>query len=300
MKYLVTDIGGTFTKYAVMDEECQIYEKGKVSTEKGSTEEFLDMLVELFGKYGGEAEGMAISAPGIIDSERGFMHNAGSIWCVEELDIAKVLTERIGVPVTVENDAKCAALAEMWRGSLQGCRNAAVMIIGTGLGGAVFCDGKLVKGSHLFAGEFSYILSNAEDALNPEKILGANGGAPALITLVAEKKGMTKEELDGVKVFEMANGGDPETLEALHMYCRRLAVHILNCQFMVDPEKIAVGGGISVQPLLLTTIREEMEKIYKVFPHEIPAPEVTTCKYFNDSNLIGALYVYLNAHPAQE
>lgn len=300
MKYLVTDIGGTFTKYAVMDEECQIYEKGKVPTEKGSTEEFLDMLVELFGKYGGEAEGMAISAPGIIDSERGFMHNAGSIWCVEELDIAKVLTERIGVPVTVENDAKCAALAEMWRGSLQGCRNAAVMIIGTGLGGAVFCDGKLVKGSHLFAGEFSYILSNAEDALNPEKILGFNGGAPALITLVAEKKGMTKEELDGVKVFEMANAGDAETLEALHMYCRRLAVHILNCQFMVDPEKIAVGGGISVQPLLLTTIREEMEKIYKVFPHEIPSPEVTTCKYFNDSNLIGALYVYLNAHPAQE
>lgn len=235
MKYLVTDIGGTFTKYAVMDEECQIYEKGKVPTEKGSTEEFLDMLVELFGKYGGEAEGMAISAPGIIDSERGFMHNAGSIWCVEELDIAKVLTERIGVPVTVENDAKCAALAEMWRGSLQGCRNAAVMIIGTGLGGAVFCDGKLVKGSHLFAGEFSYILSNAEDALNPEKILGANGRAPALITLVAEKKGMTKEELDGVKVFEMANAGDAETLEALHMYCRRLAVHILNCQFMVDP-----------------------------------------------------------------
>ena len=52
MKYLVTDIGGTFTKYAVMDEECQIYEKGKVPTEKGSTEEFLDMLVELFGKYG--------------------------------------------------------------------------------------------------------------------------------------------------------------------------------------------------------------------------------------------------------
>ena len=68
---------------------------------------------------------------------------------------------------------------------------------------------------------------------------------------------------------------------------------------MVDPEKIAVGGGISVQPLLLTTIREEMEKIYKVFPHEIPAPEVTTCKYFNDSNLIGALYVYLNAHPVR-
>lgn len=122
MKYLVTDIGGTFTKYAVMDEECRFYEKGKIPTAKESVEEFLDMLTELFDNYREVAEGLAISAPGMIDSERGFMYNAGAILCVENLDIVRILEERLKVPVTIENDAKSAALAEMWRGSLQDAR----------------------------------------------------------------------------------------------------------------------------------------------------------------------------------
>ena len=64
---------------------------------------------------------------------------------------------------------------------------------------------------------------------------------------------------------------------------------------MTDPEKIAIGGGISAQPLLIRMIREELEKICGMMPHEISVPEVTVCRYFNDSNLIGALYVHLNA-----
>ena len=295
MKYLVTDIGGTFTKYAVMDEECRFYEKGKIPTAKESVEEFLDMLTELFDNYREVAEGLAISAPGMIDSERGFMYNAGAILCVENLDIVRILEERLKVPVTIENDAKSAALAEMWRGSLQGCQDAAVVIPGTGIGGAVFCNGKLLRGRHLFAGEFSYLLSDGDDAMNPEKVLAYTASTTALIELTARKKGIPREELDGEKVFRMANQGDPETLEVLRIFCRRLAAHIINCQFMTDPEKIAIGGGISAQPLLIRMIREELEKICGMMPHEISVPEVTVCRYFNDSNLIGALYVHLNA-----
>ncbi len=269
MKYLVTDIGGTFTKYAVMDEECRFYEKGKIPTAKESVEEFLDMLTELFDNYREVAEGLAISAPGMIDSERGFMYNAGAILCVENLDIVRILEERLKVPVTIENDAKSAALAEMWRGSLQGCQDAAVVILGTGIGGAVFCNGKLLRGRHLFAGEFSYLLSDGDDAMNPEKVLAYTASTAALIGLTARKKGIPREELDGEKVFRMVNQG--------------------------DPEKIAIGGRISAQPLLIRMIREELEKICGMMPHEISVPEVTVCRYFNDSNLIGALYVHLNA-----
>ena len=62
---------------------------------------------------------------------------------------------------------------------------------------------------------------------------------------------------------------------------------------MTDPEKIAIGGGISAQPLLIDMIREELVKLNQVYPHKVPIPEVTVCKFFNDSNLIGALYVHL-------
>lgn len=133
----------------------------------------------------------------------------------------------------------------------------------------MFCNGKLLRGRHLFAGEFSYLLSDGDDAMNPEKVLAYTASTAALIGLTARKKGIPREELDGEKVFRMVNQG--------------------------DPEKIAIGGGISAQPLLIRMIREELEKICGMMPHEISVPEVTVCRYFNDSNLIGALYVHLNA-----
>lgn len=294
MKYLVIDIGGTFTKYAVMDEKAAFYEKGKIPTAKDSEEDFLHMIEELYERYRDDAEGIAISAPGFIDGERGFMRTAGSIFCVHDLDIVSVLESRLDIPVTVENDARCAAVAEMDRGSLKGCSDAVVIIIGTALGGTIFCGGRMLRGKNLFAGEFSYMLSDADDALNPKKVLAETDGAPALIRLAAKETGISEEELDGEKVFEMAQSGDVRILKALRRYTRRIAAHIMNCQFMVNPERIAVGGGISVQPLLIQYIREELAAICKCYPHEIPVPEVTVCQYYNDSNLIGALCVHLN------
>lgn len=135
------------------------------------------------------------------------MRTAGSIFCVHDLDIVPVLESRLNIPVTVENDARCAAVAEMDRGSLKGCADAAVIIIGTALVGTIFCGGRMLRGKDLFAGEFSYMLSDADDARNPKKLLA---------------------------------------------------------------------------------------EICKCYPHAIPVPEVTVCQYYNDSNLIGALCVYLN------
>ena len=116
------------------------------------------------------------------------------------------------------------------------------------------------------------------DARNPKKLLAETAGAPALIRLAAEETGIPVEELDGEKVFDMAQNGDERVLKALRRYTRRIAAHIMNCQFMVNPEKIAVGGGISVQPLLIQYIREELAEICKCYPHAIPVPEVTVCQ----------------------
>ena len=296
MKYLTIDIGGTFTKYAVMDEDLKIYEKSKVPTEKASVEAYVDMIVGLYEKYRSEVAGVAISAPGMIDSEKGFMRTGGAIYCIENLDIIKILSERIDVPVTIENDAKCAAMAEMARGSLQGCKNAAVLILGTGLGGAVFIDGKLLRGRNLLAGEFSFQVSDVTDAINPEKMTGFTVSAPALIKLAAEKTGIPAEELNGEEVFRMANEGNEAALEALRLFARRVAAQAINCQFMFDPEKIAIGGGISAQPLLFQYVKEELPKIIDIYPQKMPLPDVTVCKFFNDSNLIGALSVLLERY----
>lgn len=295
MKYLSIDVGGTFTKFAVMDEECKIYEKDKVQTRKNTLDEFIDMLVQLYDTYKEEVCGIAVCAPGVIDSETGFMYNGGSIFCIKNINLVEILEHRCHVPVTVENDAKCAALAEVWRGSLSECKNAMALIIGTAVGGAIIVDKKVLKGRHFMAGEFSYLFTDESHYQDRSQLLAEKGGVPGLIRLVAEKKHLPQEELNGEIIFSLANQGDPDTIECLKVFCRHLAIQISNYQFIVDPERIAIGGGISVQPIFLETIKEELKNLNAVFPHSVPIPEVVTCRFFNDSNLIGALYVHLKS-----
>lgn len=295
MKYLVIDVGGTFTKYAVMDEECNVYRKSRIPTVRDSAEHFADMLEDLYRQNAAEVEGIALSCAGVIDSETGFMYNGGSLFCISNINIVELLEKRCGVPVTVENDAKCAALAEVWKGSLTGCRNAVTVICGTAVGGAVICDGRLVRGKRFMAGEFSYLLTESSDPMNPKWVFAETGGVPALIRMVAEKKQILADELDGEKVFSMANCGDTEVLECIRKYAARIAMQINNCQYMFDPDRVAVGGGISAQPLFIQMIREELKKLNGVYPYDMPVPEVVPCRFYNDSNLIGALYVHLKS-----
>lgn len=297
MGYLVIDIGGTYTKYAVMDQEAGFYKSGKVPTVQDSQEHFLDMLAEIYEENKAMTEGIAISSAGIIDNENGYMHTAGSVFCVSELPIARVLERRCHVPVTVENDARCAALAEVWKGSLTDCRNAIVILCGTAIGGAVILDREVLHGKDFIAGEFSYILTESDDAMNEEKTLARSCGVPALLHMVSEVKKIPETKLDGETVFAMANHGDTDVTACIRRYANRLAVHIMNCQFMINPDRVAIGGGISAQPLFLKLLCEEVVRLHSIYPHvhssDIPVPEIVPCRFFNDSNLIGALYVHM-------
>lgn len=297
MRYLVIDIGGTFTKYAIMNEQGEFLSKGKVPTRKEDQEDFLNMIVDLFERQKELSEdslnGIAISSAGVIDSKKGYMKNAGTLYCVNDLYICKELSARCMVPVSIENDAKCAALAELWKGSLADCNDAAVMILGTALGGAVIHDRKIIQGKNLMAGEFSYILVNSEDPMNPDMTAAMYCGVPALLKLTAKAKNVSPESVTGELVFDWVNSSDPVAQGVLREYTRRLAVQILNWQFIFNPERVAVGGGISVQPVLLKYIREELERLVEVYPYPVPVPEVINCNFYNDANLIGALYVLL-------
>lgn len=302
MKYLCIDVGGTYTKYAVIDEECSFCLKDKIPTVYDTLDHFVDMLVMIWNKnqaiiqeQNEEISGIALSSAGVIDSETGFMYNGGSLTAISNINIVEILEKKCGVPVTVENDAKCAALAELWKGSLAGCRNAAAFICGTAVGGAVICNGKVVRGKRFMAGEFSYLLTESSDPMNPEWTFAQIGGVPGLIRMVAEKKHIPEAELDGEKVFSMANCGDEEAIECIRRYAGRIAMQINNCQYIFDPDRVAVGGGISAQPLFIQMIKEELKKMNSIYPHVMPIPEVVPCRFFNDSNLIGALYVHLKS-----
>ena len=175
------------------------------------------------------------------------------------------------------------------------CRDAVVVVCGSGIGGAVIKDRKVVKGVHHMAGEFSYQLTTAEEPYGERRMFGFSSGIASLIELASSKMDMPREELDGEVIFRDASNGNRQAIEAVREYARRIAVQITNYQFILDPERIAVGGGISIQPLFLKLLKEELVKINRLYEKwQIPMPEVVACRYYNDSNLIGALYVHLS------
>lgn len=295
MRYLAIDVGGTFTKYAVITDECQIVEKDKIPTVTEPLDDFIMSLVDIYRKYEGTVEGIALSMPGIIDSETGFMYTGGNLACITNLNIVEVLEKHCHTHVTVENDAKCAALAEVWNGALKDCKNAIVVVCGTAVGGAVIHDRKVLKGTHNMAGEFSYTMTDAEPEYSMDNTLAGNTGIKCLLKFVSKHTGIPAEELDGEKVFSMANCGDENAAAGIREYVRHLAVQINNYQFMFDPEKIVIGGGISVQPLFLQMIKEELKKINAVYLWDLPIADVDVCRFFNDANLIGAVYVHIKS-----
>ena len=294
MNYLAIDIGGTFIKYAVITESAEIISKGKKPTDTENLDVFLDTLEEIYREIEeSNPAGVAISMAGVLDVDSGYAYNGGGVRCIQNLEIVNILEERLKVPVTIENDAKAAALAEVWKGNLSDVRDGIVIVIGTAIGGAVIIDRKVLRGKNLMAGEFSYISIGEPGKPAWTDIWGNTGGARGLIQMTAAKKGLDPESLDGVAVFEMVNGGDAEARAALREYTDLLAQQIMNLQVVINPERFVVGGGISCQPVLFEELSKSVQVISDTFFGNVPVPDIMPCRFFNDSNLIGALYAHL-------
>ena len=104
---------------------------------------------------------------------------------------------------------------------------------------------------------------------------------------------------DGLKIFSLANGGDEKVLAGLKEYTDSLAVQIYNLNIYLDLDIIAIGGGISQQPILHKYLQRSLDEVLeniplrKISPY-VPEPKITNCRFYNDANLIGALYHFMN------
>lgn len=300
-KYMVLDAGGTFIKYAICDDDANMYQKGKEPTpyyETHTLEDYLKVLDKIILPYQAEVSGIAVSMPGMLDSNTGYCMSAGFLMYCQKKNMKEILEDRFGLPVTIENDGKCAALAEKWCGSLKEIENGAVLVIGTGMAGGLIINGQLYRGKHFTAGEYSFLSVNSKDADNEKSYWGFDSGVAGLIQRVAEETGWSEESLDGIKIFEEANAGNKKVLKALDGYTKSLAVQIYNLTMLLDLDQISVGGGISQQPLLLEMLQKNYDEFLETTPmnaynSSLPKTKLTNCTFYNDANLIGALYHFL-------
>ena len=300
MKVMVFDVGGTEIKYSVMDEGLNRTDAGSVPTPQDTQEHFLDTLYALYAPHRDEVCGIAMALPGFVDTRTGFVSNGGALLYNTGTQVGQLVRERCGCPVTLENDGKAAALAELQAGALQGCCNAAVFIIGTGVGGGIIANGQLVRGIHFTAGEYSFVNTNADEWENTGKTMACQCSTTNLLQWYRARRGLPADApMNGRQFFDAANAGEPEALEVLERFCKAVAVQIYNLTVLLDVEKVAIGGGISKQPLLLDSLRRVYAGLFasrgdSPYMIGLPRTEIVPCHFSSEANQVGALYACLH------
>ena len=303
MKVMVFDVGGTEIKYSVMDEQLNRTDTGSTPTPADSQEHFLNTLREIYLPHKDEVDGIALSLPGFIDAERGVVKGGGAPSLAYNVGtpVGPRLAEACGCRVWIENDGKAAAIAELERGVLKGCRNAAVFIIGTGVGGGIIANGQLVRGVHFTAGEYSFVNTNAEAWDAPDQNMACQCSTSNLLKWYRARKALPEDApLDGRSFFAAANAGEPEALEVLRRFCHAVAVQIYNLTVLLDVEKVAIGGGISKQPLLLESLRSAYDGLYasragQAYMEGLPRCQIVPCAFSSEANQVGVAAAYFEA-----
>lgn len=296
-RYLVFDWGGTSLKYAYMSEDGQIIQKNSVSSPARSAtkEEFYTILDSVVNQFD-DINGIAISSSGVIDSVSGVVGVIGAFPFLNGVCIAEELSQRYNKKVTIENDGKCAALAELWIGNLKDVDDGAVIVIGTNIGCAVILNRKLRRGKRFLCGELC-ACSTDDQYLNDPYSYAGQHGTPYLCKIMQEKMGLN-DEMDGIEAFNYINNKDPKALEALKEYTDSLAMMLFNIHIFLDLEKILIGGGISAQPVLLDSLRKSILDIATYHVDIVkgtyyPLPVIDVCRFHNEANLLGALYHFM-------
>lgn len=294
--YLTLDVGGSAIKYALISEDLTIIEKDDVPTPMTTLDDFVETIGKLYDKYANRISGIAMSLPGIIDPDKGINYTGGALHYISNLNTVEVLQKRCPTNITIGNDAKCAANAEIGFGNLQDVQDGAVIILGTGIGGCLIKDHKVIVGKHFSAGEFSGVQTNIEHFGESGWSWASRTGINGLLKRVQEEL-ETDEVFTGRQTFAMALEGNEKVIKAIDCFAREVAIQAFNIHIIFDCEKIAIGGGISAQPLLLELIKKNWDEVLARTPY-LYKPEIVVCKFRNDANLIGALYQHLLTYPA--
>ena len=290
MKILAFDVGGTQIKYGIVEDPLSISERGSFPTPTDSFDSFLVSIKNTYDLYKEEVEGIAMALPGIVNTEKGTIKNCGAMRYRRVNDLGGILEELCGCRVVLENDGKAAALAEYRCGSIQDCQNAAVFLVGTGVGGGLIINGRLVRGPHDTAGEFSFVNTGQDNGT----ILGNRCSTSFLLKTYKEKTGIS-EEIDGYEFFRRLPE-DPYAKEALEELSMNIALALYNLYWLLDLEKVAIGGGISKQAVFIETVRKKFEEVVSAsFTQRIRLKtelEIVPCTFHNDANLIGSFITY--------
>lgn len=291
---IAIDIGGTKIKGGLYNFEGELIRSSfELSTEKDfvkQTNSIMDQLIVQIESIlidnediKGLIEGIAISSAGIIDSSLGEVSHSGyTIPGYKGTQIKKVLETEFNIACTVINDVNAAAIGEFWSNNIETEYPIVYLTVGTGIGGAIIHQGKLVTGFSNAAGEIGYL--PLEDKTWQE--LASTDALLAYYFKVVDKSSETK--IDGKILFKKYDNGDKFAELAIDYFIENFCKGLTAVLYMLNPEYVIIGGGIFERDDIL--IRKIQEKIEALIENKIFIPkEIITAKNGNKASTLGAL-----------
>lgn len=299
------DLGGTNIAAGVVDENHRILSHLSVPTgaERPASAVVADMASAVeaalcrLGLTAADCDMAGIGSPGTCDSDRGVVVRAYNLhWF--EVPVCRMLSERLGIPVRLSNDANCAALAETVAGAARGCKNMVMITLGTGVGGGMILDGKIYAGMRSAGAELGHtllVLDGEPCSCGRRGCWEAYASATALqrqaaIAAAADSASLLHgvSPISGKAVFDAADRGDKTARQVIDRYCEYVAAGLTDLVNALAPEIILLGGGISRQgERLLAPIRAYVTT--HCFGGEAGAvPVIAAARLGNEAGIIGA------------
>jgi glucokinase len=307
------DLGGTKVIAGAIDSRLRVYQRASRPAGSDDQNKVLDAVLEVVSEVRSNVSAPVLAVgcgiPCLLDSEHGMAVMAVNL-PLADIDFAAVMSERLGLPVFVDNDANLAMLAEHLAGAARGARHAAMLTIGTGIGGGLIIDGALYRGSRGSAAELGHMVIDQ----NGPPCQGSCPGRGCLESLASgtalarEAQRVASEqpdgglgralaggrEISGALVTELAHDGDPSANEVVELIGRRLGLGIVNLVNMLNPEVVVVGGGvIAAGELLLDPARRVVAQ--RALRPSREQVRIVRAEFGAESGMVGAAALALGA-----
>lgn len=300
------DLGGTKLLAGTVDSRLDVHHRAYRLARPDDTSALIDQLVETVQEaIDSSAENVlavGLGIPCLVEPATGVALDSNHL-PLRGVGVRDVLTERLGLPVVVDNDANAAMLVEWRRGEARGTRNAVMLTLGTGIGGGLIVEGQLVHGARGAAAELGHIIVDADgppcpgrcpnhgclEALVSGHAIGVEGlrvagDAPesALGRALAAGRDIT-----GALVTELAHDGDPAARDVMTLMGTRLGLGIVTLVNVFNPEVVVVGGGaIAAGELLLVPAREVVAE--RSLPINREDVRIVSARFGAESGMLGA------------
>ena len=263
MKYCYgVDVGGTTVKMGLFDETGNILEKWEIVTDTSNEGQAIlpDIAASILEKKEcrhlkkEEILGIGVGVPAPV-TEEGIVRGSANLgWKYKE--VKGELSRQTGLEVAVGNDANVAALGEMWKGGGAGEKNMVMVTLGTGVGGGIIIEGKMLVGQHGAGGELGHVCVNYEEkdhcGCGNQGCLEQYASATGIVRLARKKLEtdsrdtlLKKETVTAKAVFDAVKAGDKLALEVAEEFGRYLGYCLANMAVLVDPAVFVIGGGVS-------------------------------------------------------